>query len=86
MVEVLLFDEQVNVDRPDVSSFGIVTQNTLKYCFASFIVSILEFILENLTITLTSVQCKHLVVYYTPGNNRNIIISLLATQLTALIA
>ena len=48
MVEVLLFDEQVNVHRPDINPFGIITQNTLKHCLASFSISILELILGKL--------------------------------------
>ena len=48
MVEVILFDEQVNINRPDVNSSGIVTQNTFQHCPASFYISILDFILGEL--------------------------------------
>ena len=48
IVKVLLFDEQVSVHRPDITSFGIVTQSTFKCYLASFNISILELILGKL--------------------------------------
>ena len=48
MVEIFLFDEQIDVHRPDINSFGIVTQNTLKHCLAPLNISILELILGKL--------------------------------------
>ena len=48
MVKILLFDDQVDVHRPDINSLGVVTQNTLKHCLASLNIYILELILGKL--------------------------------------